>query len=85
MRFLIDEQLPAALARWLAVRGHEAEHVSDRHMQAVPDTAIWDFAVKEGATIITICRGAEGCNLLFNPAHPKASFADWRCASADVR
>jgi predicted nuclease of predicted toxin-antitoxin system len=27
MRFLIDAQLPPALARWLAERGHEAVHV----------------------------------------------------------
>jgi len=26
MRFLVDAQLPPALARWLAAQGHEAEH-----------------------------------------------------------
>lgn len=29
MRFLIDAQLPPALARWLEGEGHQAEHVSD--------------------------------------------------------
>lgn len=29
MRFLVDAQLPPALARWLAAQGHEAEHVGD--------------------------------------------------------
>lgn len=29
MRFLIDAQLPVALARWLAAGGHEAAHVGD--------------------------------------------------------
>lgn len=53
MRFLVDAQLPAALARWLAARGHEAEHVGDRNMDAAPDTAIWDYALGADATIIT--------------------------------
>jgi predicted nuclease of predicted toxin-antitoxin system len=29
MRFLIDAQLPPALARWLSSAGHDAEHVAD--------------------------------------------------------
>jgi predicted nuclease of predicted toxin-antitoxin system len=53
MRFLVDEQLPVALARWLAAKGHEAEHVGDRQLQAAPDAAIWDFAMQDGAAIIT--------------------------------
>ena len=32
MRFVIDAQLPPALARWLAAQGHEAEHVGDQQM-----------------------------------------------------
>ncbi len=40
MRFLIDAQLPPALARWLSGQGHEAEHVADRGMQAASDSAI---------------------------------------------
>ncbi|HOY58634.1 MAG TPA: DUF5615 family PIN-like protein [Verrucomicrobiota bacterium] len=27
MRFLIDNQLPSALAHWLRERGHDAEHL----------------------------------------------------------
>jgi uncharacterized protein with PIN domain len=27
MRFLVDNQLPPSLARWLRDRGHDAEHV----------------------------------------------------------
>ena len=53
MRFLVDEQLPAALARWLVSKGHAAEHVADRRMQAVPDGAVWDYALTHAATIIT--------------------------------
>lgn len=53
MKFLVDSQLPPALARWLVAAGHEAEHVGDRGMQAAPDTTIWDLALREGAAIIT--------------------------------
>jgi len=53
MRFIVDAQLPPALARWLAAQGHEAEHVADHHMAAASDTVIWDFALKAPAVIIT--------------------------------
>ena len=53
MRFLVDAQLPPALARWLVANGHEAEHVSDKGMQAASDTAIWDQALFTSATIVT--------------------------------
>ncbi len=53
MRFIVDEQLPPALARWLAARGHEAIHVGDGRMESAPDTAIWDFALETGTAIIT--------------------------------
>ena len=53
MKFLVDAQLPPALARWLTAQGHEAEHVGDNGMQGSPDTAIWDYALRKGATIVT--------------------------------
>ena len=53
MRFIVDAQLPAALARWLAANGHAADHVADIGLDAAPDTAIWDHALATGATIIT--------------------------------
>jgi predicted nuclease of predicted toxin-antitoxin system len=53
MRFLVDAQLPPALARWLAGEGHEAEHVADRQMAAASDAAIWQFAMQTSAVIIT--------------------------------
>jgi predicted nuclease of predicted toxin-antitoxin system len=48
MRFLVDAQLPPALARWLAAKGHEAEG-----MQAASDAAIWDYALASSTVIIT--------------------------------
>ena len=53
MRFLVDAQLPPALARWLAAKGHEAEHVADRGMQAASDDAIWGYALAAFSAIIT--------------------------------
>jgi predicted nuclease of predicted toxin-antitoxin system len=53
MRFIVDAQLPPALARWLVAKGHHAEHVADQHMEAASDAAIWDFALQAVAVIIT--------------------------------
>src|SRR5689334_5111310 len=53
MRFLVDAQLPPALARWLAANGHTAEHVADRQLEAASDVAIWDCALRQAAAIIT--------------------------------
>jgi predicted nuclease of predicted toxin-antitoxin system len=53
IRFVIDEQLPPALARWLSDRGHQAEHVSDRLLGSAPDSAIWDYALEVSAAIVT--------------------------------
>lgn len=53
MRFLVDAQLPLALARWLAANGHEAAHVGDLGMQAASDAAIWDHALASSSAIVT--------------------------------
>jgi predicted nuclease of predicted toxin-antitoxin system len=53
MRFLVDAQLPPALARWLAAQGHEAAHVGDLGMQAASDAAIWDHALASSSAIVT--------------------------------
>jgi predicted nuclease of predicted toxin-antitoxin system len=53
MLFLVDAQLPPALARWLAANGHEASHVGDLGMQSASDIAIWDHALATGAVIVT--------------------------------
>jgi len=56
MRFLVDAQLPPALARWLSGKGHEAEHVADRQMEAASDAAIWDFVVPNHRRGAAICQ-----------------------------
>ena len=53
MRFLVDAQLPPALARWLVEQGHEAEHVHDIGLAGASDRAIWDEAVRRDAVIVS--------------------------------
>jgi len=53
MRFLVDAQLPPALARWLEAAGHRAEHVSDVGLANAKDQAIWDFASANDAIIVS--------------------------------
>ena len=53
MRFLVDAQLPPALARWLSTAGHPSEHVADIGLAAAPDTVIWEYAARSSAVIVT--------------------------------
>ena len=53
MKFLVDAQLPPALARWLREAGHEAEHVEDACLREANDGAIWAHALQSGAIIVT--------------------------------
>jgi len=53
MRFVIDAQLPPALARLLASHGHHAEHVADIGLRDADDSPIWRHAVEQGAILVT--------------------------------
>lgn len=53
MRFLVDAQLPPALARFLSDAGHQAEHVYDIGMGTASDRTIWNYALQNNAVIIT--------------------------------
>ncbi len=53
MRFVVDAQLPPALARFLVSRGHQAEHVIDVGLAGASDPAIWDHAMQVGAAVIS--------------------------------
>lgn len=53
MRFLIDAQLPPALARVLTEHGHVAEHVTDIGPGDAPDRELWRYALDHDAVIIT--------------------------------
>lgn len=52
-RFLVDNQLPAALARWLSDQGHIAEHAADVNLDQAPDRLLWLYAAEHGAAILT--------------------------------
>lgn len=53
MHFVVDAQLPPALARLIAAQGHEAEHVYDFSKQDASDTEIWNYALSISAIIIS--------------------------------
>lgn len=53
MRFLVDNQLPGALATLLREQGHEAEHVLDLGLGQGKDNPIWQHAIATQAVIIT--------------------------------
>ncbi|MFM8331853.1 MAG: DUF5615 family PIN-like protein [Candidatus Methylumidiphilus sp.] len=53
MRFVVDAQLPPALARFLADQGHTAEHVLYLGLSGADDSAIWDYALRHEAVVIT--------------------------------
>ena len=53
MRFLVDNQLPAALAMWLREQSHEAEHVLEVQLAQSKDNPLWHHAIKTNAVIVT--------------------------------
>jgi predicted nuclease of predicted toxin-antitoxin system len=53
VKFIVDANLPPALARWLASEGHDACHVNDLGMTSTPDRAIWQYACDMAACIVT--------------------------------
>jgi predicted nuclease of predicted toxin-antitoxin system len=53
LNFLVDAQLPPALARWIVSQGHQATHVFDIGLQSADDPAIWERARTESTVIIS--------------------------------
>ncbi|MES2691979.1 MAG: DUF5615 family PIN-like protein [Verrucomicrobiota bacterium] len=53
MKFLVDAQLPPALARWLSEAGHEAFAVREVGLREAEDLAIFDYALRNGLVILT--------------------------------
>jgi predicted nuclease of predicted toxin-antitoxin system len=53
VKFLVDHQLPAALARFIATQGHSAEHVRDLGLMEADDAVIWRHAVTRDLAIIS--------------------------------
>ncbi len=53
MRFLVDAQLPPALADLMREHGHQAEHVIDIGPSDAPDRDLWLYALMHEAVIVT--------------------------------
>ena len=53
MKFLVDNQLPVALSKRLAARGHDARHVLDCGLDKASDTEIWKTAAAHSQILIT--------------------------------
>jgi len=53
MQFLVDAQLPPALARWITANGFHAVHVVDVDLRDATDTEIWQYAIQNSFVIIT--------------------------------
>ena len=53
MKFLLDAQLPPAVARWLREKGHEAVPARELGLREATDGAIWAYARQNGMAILT--------------------------------
>lgn len=53
MRFLLDTQLPVALAPWLSEQDHRVEHVLEIGLAQGSDASVWQYASRVGAVIIS--------------------------------
>jgi len=53
VKFLVDNQLPRALATVLEDLGHHAVHVLDVELGRVDDLTIWAYAAQNGYTLIS--------------------------------
>jgi predicted nuclease of predicted toxin-antitoxin system len=53
MKFLIDNQLPPALAELLRSRGHDCRHVLDLNLNKAHDLELWTRCVKEQTVVVS--------------------------------
>jgi predicted nuclease of predicted toxin-antitoxin system len=53
MPFLVDAQLPPALARWFQEQGYKSSAVANVGLRDAVDTEIWDFALNGDWVIVT--------------------------------
>ncbi|MGC9973191.1 MAG: DUF5615 family PIN-like protein [Bryobacteraceae bacterium] len=53
MRFLVDNQLPVALARFLGSRGVSCQHVLDLCLAQASDSEIWRYAAQHRLILIS--------------------------------
>jgi predicted nuclease of predicted toxin-antitoxin system len=53
VKFLVDNQLPAALAKLLVSRGQEVIHVLEAALDTASDEEVWKHAAKNSMVLIT--------------------------------
>ncbi|HSV31931.1 MAG TPA: DUF5615 family PIN-like protein [Atribacteraceae bacterium] len=53
MRFIIDEDMPRSMASFLREAGYEAIDVRDTGLRGAKDKEILEYAIQQGATVIT--------------------------------
>jgi predicted nuclease of predicted toxin-antitoxin system len=53
MRFLLDMNLPPAVAEWLQSKGHDAVHIREIGLGHLPDREVFARAAEEGWIVVT--------------------------------
>jgi predicted nuclease of predicted toxin-antitoxin system len=53
VRFLVDNQLPVALARFLSSAGSDSQHVLDAGLSQASDSEIWLYAAEHHLVLIS--------------------------------
>jgi predicted nuclease of predicted toxin-antitoxin system len=76
LRFLVDEQLPQALAGFLREQGHEAEHVRDIALAGSADKVLWNMAIERGMVIVSKDEDFPQRAWLRDP-HPQIIWVRW--------
>ena len=69
MKFLIDNQLPSALAGYVRKKGFDCEHVLDVGLAEAPDVELCKFATANECVIIS-----KDEDFLYLAAEPNATF-----------
>ncbi|MGH6969988.1 MAG: DUF5615 family PIN-like protein [Caulobacteraceae bacterium] len=53
MKFLVDQQLPPALAEWFRRQGQEAQHTEHIGLGTASDAEVWRRALEDGCIVVT--------------------------------
>jgi predicted nuclease of predicted toxin-antitoxin system len=53
MRFLVDNQLPPALATWLRDQGHDSLHAFDVGLAHLDDRTLWAHAAADDRIVVS--------------------------------
>ena len=53
MKFLVDNQLPPALAEFLRLCGHDCDHVHDLKLDKARDVELWSRVLQKGRIVVS--------------------------------